>query len=60
MKKSTLRLLAEAEALSKMVSDPNVSTEQVHAAFDAWLSSGSISFKTRAPKKKVRRGVGSY
>jgi hypothetical protein len=58
MKKSTFdRIYVEAERIGKMIGDPNVTPEQMAEALSRYLGP---SYKVEAPKKKVRRGVGSY
>jgi putative transposon-encoded protein len=47
----------QAHEFSKMVNDPNISNEKLDAAFEKLLGRAA---KVKVPKKKIRRGIGSY
>lgn len=60
MKKSTARLLILGDELLKIAKDKNISNEQFEQMSSQMLGQFFGRTKVKAPKKKVRRGVGSY
>ena len=60
MKKSTARMLVLGEELIRLGQDKNISNEQFAEQANKMMEHFFGTTKVKAPKKKVRRGVGSY